>query len=275
MHNLNNRGIVILGGTGLVGSACKDYFARKGIEVVAPDKENFHVFENKVNVSSQIISKMEIYPILDAIHLVAEPNKHETQDEITYIKQLSLILQKRDKNLSFTYLSSGAVYGDHQEMIRDSSKINPISRHGRMKLGLERDVQEQFMKHKIYRLFFPYGERIKSERLMPSLIEKIKIGQPIRCNLDGGPLISIIDVKDLSEVLFDEIRSEWVGIKNIAGGERIRIADIATMIGAVLGQDPLFEVNENTTSNCYAEEYDFRHWRKLENQIQKIVQNHI
>jgi nucleoside-diphosphate-sugar epimerase len=258
-----------------VGSACKDYFARKGIEVVAPDKENFHVFENKVNVSSQIISKMEIYPILDAIHLVAEPNKHETQDEITYIKQLSLILQKRDKNLSFTYLSSGAVYGDHQEMIRDSSKINPISRHGRMKLGLERDVQEQFMKHKIYRLFFPYGERIKSERLMPSLIEKIKIGQPIRCNLDGGPLISIIDVKDLSEVLFDEIRSEWVGIKNIAGGERIRIADIATMIGAVLGQDPLFEVNENTTSNCYAEEYDFRHWRKLENQIQKIVQNHI
>jgi|688.fasta_scaffold54869_4 nucleoside-diphosphate-sugar epimerase len=275
MHNLNNRGIVILGGTGLVGRACKDYFARKGVEVFAPDKENFHVFENKINVSSQIISKMEIYPILDAIHLVAEPNKHETRDETTYIEQLSLILQKRDKNLSFTYLSSGAVYGDHQEMIRQSSKINPISSHGHMKISLERDVQEHFMQHKIYRLFFPYGDRIKSERLLPSLIEKIKIGQPIRCNLDGGPLISIIDVKDLSEVLFDEIRSEWLGIKNIAGGERIRIADIAKMIGGVLGQEPLFEVNEIATSNCYAEEYDLRHWRKLENQIQKIVQNHI
>jgi nucleoside-diphosphate-sugar epimerase len=275
VHKLNNRGIVILGGTGLVGNACKDYFVRKGIEVVAPDKENFHVFENKINISSEIVSKMEIYPILDAIHLVADPNKHETRNEITYIEQLSLILQKRDKNIPFTYLSSGAVYGDNQEMIRHSSKTNPISSHGHMKLGLERDVQEHFIQHKIYRLFFPYGDRIKSERLIPSLIEKIKIGQPIRCNVDGGPLISIIDVRDLSEVLFDEIRSEWAGIKNIAGGERIRIVDIANMIGSVLGQDPLFEVNENATSNCYAEEYDRRQWRELENQIQKIVQNHI
>jgi nucleoside-diphosphate-sugar epimerase len=258
-----------------VGKACKDYFIGKGIEVVAPDKENFHIFENKINISSPIISKMEIYPIFDAIHLIAESNKHETRDEITYIKQLSLMLQKRDKNLPFTYLSSGAVYGDHQEMIRDSSKTNPTSSHGRMKLGLEKDVQEHFMRHKIYRLFFPYGDRMRSERLLPSLIEKIKAGQPIRCNVDGGPLISIIDVKDLSEVLFEEIKSEWVGIKNIAGGERIRIMDIANMIGSFLGQDPLFEVNENVTSNCYAEEYDFRNWRKLENQIQKVVQNHI
>ena len=275
MHDLNNRGIVILGGTGLVGNACKEYFSRKGVEVVAPDKENFHILENKVKVSSQVMSKMEIYPILDAIHLDTKTNKQEIPDESSYIKQLSLILQKRDKNLPFTYLSSGAVYGEKEEMIRDSSNLNPISSHGQMKLGLERDVQQHFMKHRIYRLFFPYGERIKPERLVPSLIGKIKIGQPVRCNVDGGPLISIIDVKDLSEILFNESRSEWVGVKNIAGGERIRIVDIANLIGGVLGRDPIFEVNKNATSNCYAEEYDFRQWRKLENQIQKIVQNHI
>lgn len=245
------------------------------MEVVAPDKENFHVFKNKLKISSHIISKMENYPILDAIHITADPSKQETRDEISYIKQMSMILQKRNKNLSFTYLSSGAVYGDHQEMIRNSSKINPNSRHGLLKLGLERDVQQHFTQHKIYRLFFPYGDRIKSERLLPSLINKIKMGQPIRCNADGGPLISIIDVKDLSEVLFDEISSEWVGVKNIAGGERIRILNVANMIGGVLSRDPIFEVNENATSNCYAEEYDFRSWRKLENQIQKIVENHI
>ena len=56
MHDLNNRGIVILGGTGLVGNACKEYFSRKGVEVVAPDKENFHILENKVKVSSQEFS---------------------------------------------------------------------------------------------------------------------------------------------------------------------------------------------------------------------------
>lgn len=275
MHDLNNRGIVILGGTGLVGNACKEFFAGKGLEVIAPDKENFYILDNEIKVSPQVISKMEIFPILDAIHLDTKPNKQETPYENSYIKHLSLILQKRDRNLPFTYLSSGAVYGEQKELITDSSEVNPISSHGQVKLGLERDVQQHFIKHRIYRLFFPYGESIKPERLLPGLIGKIKIGQPISCNIDGGPFISIIDVKDLSEILFDEFRSEWIGVKNISGGEKIRIIDIANMIGSVLGRNPTFEVNENATSNCYAEEYDFRQWRKLENQIQKIVKKHI
>lgn len=86
MHDLNNRGIVILGGTGLVGNACMEYFAIKGMEVVAPDKENFHILENKIKVSSQVMSKMEIYPILDAIHLDTKTNKQEIPDENSYIK---------------------------------------------------------------------------------------------------------------------------------------------------------------------------------------------
>lgn len=275
MSNLNNFGIVILGSTGLVGKACQDYFAKKGLDVVTPEKENFRISENEIIVSSQTLSKMEIYPILDAIHLVGSPIDQETPNEISYINQLSLMLNQRDKNLPFTYLSSGAVYGKHREMIRDSSNLNPDSSHGLIKLALEKDVQKFFPKHKIYRLFFPYGERAKSERLLPSLIHKIKVGQAIKCNIDGGPLISLVDVEDLSEVLFDEIASDWIGIKNIAGGDILKIVDIAHMIGSVIGISPVFEVNENSSSNCYAEEYDTRQWRKLETQIKKIVQNQV
>jgi nucleoside-diphosphate-sugar epimerase len=255
--------VVVLGTTGLVGGECVDMFRRNGIQVIAPTRETFSIECDRIVVAPGLREIMMNYPIVDAVHQSDMYNALENSFSDIFPAHLSYLLAGRGSELPYLQFSTGGVYGGSSELIRDDSPINPLTPYARMKLTAEENCRNTFPTHKILRLFFPYGLAQRRERLVSRLIQKIRQGEPIFCNEDGGPRVSIIDAKDVSQVVWEQLRSPWIGTRNLAGGESVRISELVMEIGKILQVKPLLQSNATSEMSLLAAPYDERNWESI------------
>jgi nucleoside-diphosphate-sugar epimerase len=252
--------VVILGATGLVGRECALALQHSGIEIIAPTREDFSIDQNALTIESSLREIMMNNPIIDTIHLNATSSELLNSRNYLFPAQIATFLEGRSALIPYLHFSSGGVYGGIDELIRDDTPVNPLNSQAKMKLAAEENCREIFPSHKILRLFFAYGVSQRVERLIPRMIRMIKAGQPIKCNDDGGPLLSITDVRDVARVSLELILNPWIGTRNLAGGETIKIAELANLIGKILNTPPIFDVNPISEKSLYAEPYDPGPW---------------
>lgn len=253
----------MLGASGLVGQASLELFEKRGIVVIAPSRQDFEVRQNETTISSILLDEMNKYPIIDVLHSDEWHSENETKIQKNYIAEIASRLGTIKREKPYVYFSSGALYGSNSSMITSDSPINVMNSYAEYKLMMENVCRTKFDNHKIFRLFFPYGQLQGKNRLIPQMIGKIQNRLPISCNQDGGPSLSIIDVRDVAQILFEELLTPWIGTKNIAGGEIIKIKDLADILGESIGVEPIFEINLEYQKSYIAAPYDKRLWRQI------------
>jgi hypothetical protein len=75
--------------------------------------------------------------------------------------------------------------------------------------------------------------------------------------------VSIIDAKDVSQVVWEQLRSPWIGTRNLAGGESVRISELVMEIGKILQVKPLLQSNATSEMSLLAAPYDERNWESI------------
>jgi nucleoside-diphosphate-sugar epimerase len=152
------------------------------------------------------------------------------------------------KSRHFILLSSGAIYGPSANVAAESSPVNPSSLYAQTKWAAEQVALEYAgeLAVTILRLYFPYGPRQTGGRLIPQLLRRVRVGDPValRGGMDG-PLINPIFINDVVDCLRVLLcyRGPRPRVYNVAGPDVVSIRAIAAMIGALLGRNPLFEVD--------------------------------
>lgn len=182
-----------------------------------------------------------------------------------YIPALVSFLNRRGVG-KFIYLSTGAVYGALSEPATPDMPENPSTAYPVSKYLAERNITDNFNGVvNILRLYFPYGTNLELPRLLPKLIQRIRQGETIYCNRDGGPWLSLVHVDDISEIIINDfaLTPRPSGKWNIASDETVALRDIAERIAAAL-RVPL-KISEtgnaeNVTSIPYVRQ-DGRPWR--------------
>lgn len=141
--------------------------------------------------------------------------------------------------------SSGTVYHPFPKLRHGEDDISrPESYFGWSKLAAE-DLAALYAPHIfslfVPRFFVPYGPG-QQGRMVDGIIGRVRRGEAVRLPPQGGGLVSApIYLDDVLDVLRRAVSESWSGRYNVAGPEDLSLAEMATIIGRVLGREPVIE----------------------------------
>jgi nucleoside-diphosphate-sugar epimerase len=99
------------------------------------------------------------------------------------------------------------------------------------------------------RLFFLLGPHDSPVRLVPSIIERLRAGQPAHCRA-GALLRDFLYVGDAAAALAALVDSPVTGPVNIGSGTATRVGDLATAVARRLGRGDLLQVDDNAPEDA-------------------------
>ena len=157
----------------------------------------------------------------------------------------------------FIYASSGGVYGSGKKAFDENSQITSSGNLGYYlgsKLASEILAQSYspLMKVEVLRFFFMYGRRQNRSMLIPRLVERVKLREPVILEGDNGIRINPIHVSDASKAVVAVLEIQSSLLINIAGSETLSIRDICLEIGTKVGEEPLFQSKGDEPSDLTA-----------------------
>ncbi|HEY8645025.1 MAG TPA: NAD(P)-dependent oxidoreductase [Gaiellaceae bacterium] len=141
----------------------------------------------------------------------------------------------------FVLASTGSVYGGGERPWSEGDCAGGGGFYAATKLAAESLVMGYagIFSTAVLRLFAPYGPG-SSGRLIDGLLERVSTGMPVTLHEGGRPRLNPIYVADVTEVFAQTLAVSADTVVNVAGEEIVSIADIAELIGAVVGRAPIF-----------------------------------
>lgn len=137
----------------------------------------------------------------------------------------------------FLFASSGGIYGYSYEKFVETDPVSPLNFYLSSKHSAELLIANyrQFFCTIVFRFFFVYGPGQKG-MLVPTLINKVKQGEPIAIEGNPGILINPIYVEDAIRVFEPALRLQISDLFNVAGDEQVTITDLVKIIEKVVGK---------------------------------------
>ncbi len=266
--------ILITGANGLLGkrlvkqlSLSNEIYALvRHLPDNAIDKVNYLVIN--LSDSWDIVELPEQLDVI--IHLAQSSKFREFPDQAMDIFNVNInstakLLDYAHKSgvKSFIYASSGGVYGTGSEAFNENS---PIISNGELgyylgsKLCGEVLVQNYatLMNIITLRFFFMYGEEQEKSMLIPRLVDSVKNGKPISLQGQEGIKINPIYVQDAVNAIEKSLDVEKSFAYNIAGNEVLSLKQIMTVIGDVLGKNPVFKYQEVEPKDLIADNSEMK-----------------
>ncbi|GAA5510420.1 NAD(P)-dependent oxidoreductase [Novipirellula caenicola] len=129
-------------------------------------------------------------------------------------------------------------WGGNEDLVEGKSE-QPNTLYGTAKDSLRRMVEQWASIHNLSwawgRVFCPFGENERPERLIPKLIARLRTDEPMP--FDSGSLIrDFISVQDLGDAFAALATSNVQGPINLASGQDTSIRDIVTVLAQHMGQ---------------------------------------
>ena len=145
----------------------------------------------------------------------------------------------------FLYASSASVYGLGDRPFREDGPLSADDFYAVTKLNAEQLVaaHRPFLQSVVFRFVAPYGPGQRS-RLIPTLIRRVRAGEPITLNDGGRPRMNPIFVGDVVRVVTGALEADGHHVVNVAGDEVVSIRDLAELAGRAVGREPVFQDGE-------------------------------
>jgi nucleoside-diphosphate-sugar epimerase len=140
---------------------------------------------------------------------------------------------------TFVYLSTGSIYGMCNRPCRETDTPTPLDAYASSKADAESIVAaySSYLRVLTLRLFYPYGPRQQSPKLIPRLVQHIDEGRCVTLNGPAGyPLINPLYIEDLVNWLIVLLDRQATGVFNLAGSETVSIRQLAERLSVLLGR---------------------------------------
>jgi nucleoside-diphosphate-sugar epimerase len=148
---------------------------------------------------------------------------------------------------AFVLASTANVYGVSHHPISERGGINPTSFYARTRRAAEM-LAEPFAEHlavTVARLFTVYGPGQKPDTLIMTLIDRVIDGRAVQVQGNRGLLLSPIYLDDaaaaLAQLAERPAAPHDFNIVNVAGDRVVGLAELAAMVGTIVGREPAFD----------------------------------
>jgi UDP-glucose 4-epimerase len=251
--------IVVIGGSGFIGSHVVDVLVDQGNEVLIYDLEAPHYGQPCAFIrgdARDIDRMVQIFRSGDIVYLLAaEANVNRFfespvfSNDITANATLSVLEAARRTDVARVILASTEwVYGSVPEAGDESITedmpyaVNPDHIYTSSKIASElycKNYRDLYGVHfTIMRYGIPFGERARPETVTPIFIRRIAWGEPITIHGDGSQSRQFIYVKDLARgnaACLDPAAENQ--IFNLNGTKKISVIQLVRTLEKILGKE--------------------------------------
>ena len=254
--------VLVIGGSGFVGSHVVDALVKEGIDVVVFDRnmESYRATLPRVHyVKGELGNRGELEAVIangidHVIHLVSSTVPKTSNDDPIFDVQMNLVeslalfdlcVKHRVQKVIFTS-SGGTVYGiPHVLPISEDHPTNPICSYGIVKLAIEKYLQ--FYKHSynldyvILRLSNPYGIRQDPRGIQGAVsvfMGNMLLGNPITLWGDGSIVRDFVNVRDVARLYYAAVTSKLNGIFNGGSGLGVSLLELLEIMSHQLKITP-------------------------------------
>lgn len=251
------RVVILLGGTGFIGSALAAQLVRRGENVVSVARHLPNKQENGIEyyacdtadseTLNEIIRKGD-----DIFILTGQVGPgFDAEQEKESLRNITDVLAYFPEKKAY-YASSVYVYGNTDSAADEAYPCQPIEAYSKFKLEVEQLLQESLPDNDliIFRLANVYGSP-KNRGVIGLAINKLFApdGTPLRINGDGNQKRDYIFLDDMSEAMVAvKERCSGSDTVNIALGESLSLLDVIGKIAEIVGKQIPYEVT-NVTLN--------------------------
>jgi len=225
-----NSKILITGANGYIGN-CLFYFLKKKFNIIGVDKET--TFNNKI-YKCDILNKKKFNQILVkenpkvVVHLAAQSLVDETINKKKYYKNnifatnCLLELMKKNDIKQLVFSSTAAIYQKSSKILKEGSKLQPLSTYAKTKLICERRIRKNKNIKSIILRFFNVcsaidkpciGELHNPEtHLIPTIVYKSMYNKKIYIygndflTPDGTCIRDYIHIKDICSAIEKSVK---------------------------------------------------------------------
>lgn len=263
---MNN--ILVLGGSGFIGSNLVEFLADKGDKIIVfskskkarnlePFKDRIKIIDGDFSDFKKIKNILEKEKIDIVVHLISNVipgtqfNKITADIDVELVSTMKLINLLAEKNIKLVFFSTGgAIYGNNSKTLySENDTPNPINYYGWLKLTIEKYIE---MQHEIAGLNYlnirpsnVYGKNQKPKRkqgLIGVTLEKIINNDDVEVWGDGKVTRDYLYVEDLCRAVYLLIKNnKWNNTYNVGSGKGTSVNDILKIIKKVTGKN--FKIN--------------------------------
>lgn len=251
--------VLVMGGTGFLGrNLVRDLLSKNYLVTIVSRTDPTIKHKNLKHIKADMSKNLDFINNLDGFYksifhvvtatvpLTAEKN-HIYDIEQNLIGFIRLLETLNDINFgTFIYVSSGGtVYGNPKKIpVSESSKCNPISSYGIVKLAAESYLRLYSSKfnfnHCILRISNPYGSdqllrSNKTQGIIGILFEKIKKNISIDLYNFGKTQRDFIYIDDVIEAMILSMQHLTIGTFNIASQKSISLSELVEMMFKISG----------------------------------------
>lgn len=233
--------ILVIGGTGLVGSSFIS-FSKKKKTIIAPSHKDLDV-TNKKNVD-QFLSRVKPDFVINFsayINIDEAEKERDNKDSITWkvnVKGVENLVAACKKNSAFLIqISTDAVFpgtkkypGPYHESSPTAKNYSEINWYGYSKLKAEEKIEKLLKNYAIVRISHPFGNPRSDKDLVVKTIRDIKRG----VGLFADQLFTPTFIDDLTNAILQIIAKKHMGIYHVACGEVVSRIEFGRYIAGKL-----------------------------------------
>lgn len=257
------RNVLVVGANGFIGKNICRHLKKLGYSIFAVDRasesshphfENYHSFDVTTGDFTSIIKDVDSVIYLVSTLLPQPSNQNieidVTENLIPIIRLLESIRITGTKIKVIFSSSGGTVYGDHDNLIPESSALVPKCSYGILKVTVEHYLKLYHDLHGIpsvsLRLSNPYGPGQnfnKPQGVVGIFLNKILAHENIEIWGDGSVIRDFVHVDDVANAFSQAlIASNEADIFNIGSGEGLSLKDLLKL---------MFELTETKSEIIY------------------------
>lgn len=245
--------ILVTGGTGFIGHYVVGRLRSQGLEPIVTtssgDLPCAHPFDA---ISLDLTDEMAIERVISSVrpeivlHLggvTGAGTSPERCHSVNYIGTVNLLKALGNSDLArVVLLGTAAEYGDQKTPFREKMAVKPVSAYALSKARANEFALGLFQQHgfpvTILRVFTAYGPGQPRKMFLSQLISHALLNQCFKMS-DGDQRRDLVYVGDVSKAITDAMRApKALGrIINIAGGQAIRLRDLARRVWTACGGD--------------------------------------
>lgn len=257
----SGKRVLLTGGAGFIGSQLARLLVKEGHEVFAiirPEADRWRI----ADIESDLVvieGDLRALPNLRRQLVAAKPEiclhlawrgwlgQAEAIENLSSLS-VSLDLLRMMPDLScqrFVSVGTCFEYDLAGGRLVETTPLRPQELYGTCKKSLF-EVAQQFsaftgMSMATPRVFYSYGPFEDVRRLVPSVALSLLNGVPARVTL-GEQVRDYLHVEDVASAIWRVATSDLTGAVNIASGEPVTIAEVATRVASLLGRPDLLHL---------------------------------
>lgn len=255
--NLNHNNLLIVGGTGFIGSNVAKKALENGFKVTVISKNNYPQYKQidyvdyiNIDISREkdlhhILKDRVFEYVLNLGGYVDHKNFSEGGKEVfeTHFNGTLNLVKSVNKNTlkCFVQIGSSDEYGANIAPQEESQRELPISPYSVAKTSATHFLQMLYRTERfpvvILRLFLVYGPGQDSSRFLPQIIKGCFSGKEFEASL-GEQLRDFCYIDDITDGILRAMKSDNVNgeIINIASGEPISIRTVIEKVQTYIGK---------------------------------------